>query len=195
MQENVYPVVKGFIVFIVMTVIILMTMRMIFNQLDFNPFSFLGRFSYRLNKLTDRLVYPVASLMAKMNVETTFAPLIVIFIFFLMGYFSLQLFSDIFITMDGVFIGYKDRSITKIVGFLFYGFLGIYTLFIIIRIILSWVTSFKNPVTKFFVKLTDPVLEPFRRIIPPIGMLDISPIIVLLILNILQVAVGGVLLH
>jgi YggT family protein len=44
-------------------------------------------------------------------------------------------------------------------------------------------------------RLTDPILEPFRRIIPPLGMFDISPIIVLFLLNFLQAAVAGVFLR
>jgi YggT family protein len=43
-------------------------------------------------------------------------------------------------------------------------------------------------------KLTDPILLPFRRLMPPIMMFDISPIIVLFILGFLQSAVAGVFL-
>jgi YggT family protein len=48
---------------------------------------------------------------------------------------------------------------------------------------------------RFLIKLTDPVLEPFRKLIPPLGMIDISPIVVLILLNFLQMAVAGVLLR
>ena len=46
--------------------------------------------------------------------------------------------------------------------------------------------NFYNPVSQGIVKITDPVLEPFRKIIPPLGMFDISPIVVLIILYFLQ---------
>jgi YggT family protein len=42
--------------------------------------------------------------------------------------------------------------------------------------------------------LTEPILAPFRRLIPPLGMFDISPIIVILLLQLLQEAVKGTLL-
>ncbi|MDQ7030300.1 MAG: YggT family protein [Ardenticatenia bacterium] len=34
--------------------------------------------------------------------------------------------------------------------------------------------------------MTDPILEPFRRLIPPIGMVDISPIVAILVLQVVQ---------
>lgn len=65
--------------------------------------------------------------------------------------------------------------------------LTIYTWAIIIRVLLSWVSPDPfNPIVQFLVRVTDPYLELFRRIIPPIGMMDISPVVALLILNVAQ---------
>ncbi|MCM8812042.1 MAG: YggT family protein [Candidatus Omnitrophica bacterium] len=64
------------------------------------------------------------------------------------------------------------------------GALTIYTWIIIFRVLASWVNPDPfNSVVQFLHKATDPVLEPARRIIPPIGMIDISPIVVLLLLQ------------
>jgi YggT family protein len=52
-----------------------------------------------------------------------------------------------------------------------------------------------NPLMRFLVRLSEPVLAPARRIIPPLGIIDISPIIVIFILNLLQAAVLGVLIN
>lgn len=194
MQIHIYPVIQGFIVFCVMIVVFFMILRLIFNYTDPNPFGKIGRFSYRIKKLTDRFVYPVAKMLARMKLDTRLSPLVVILGFIVAGYFVLQLFFNLFFTIDGVAESFVKPSITRLVGFLLYGFLGIYSLLVVIRIILSWITSSINRLTRLLMRLTDPVLEPFRRIIPPLGMFDISPIIVLLILNFLQIAVAGVLL-
>jgi YggT family protein len=194
MQLHIYPVIQGFIVFCVMIVVLLMMLRLIANYTDPNPFGRIGRLSYKLKKHTDRFVYPVAQLLARMKLDTRLAPLLAILGFIVAGYFILQLFGNLFFTIDGVAASIVKRSITRIVGFLLYGFLGIYSLLIVMRIVLSWVTSGTNRLTRLLMKLTDPILEPFRRIIPPIGMFDISPIVVLILLNFLQVAVAGVLL-
>lgn len=64
--------------------------------------------------------------------------------------------------------------------------LYILNLALILRIVLSWFPGI-NWYTGFFAmldKITEPMLAPFRKIIPPIGgMLDISPIVPLFLLN------------
>ena len=189
-----YPVIQGFVVFIIMIVVILMVLRLIFNYTDPNPFGRIGRFSYMLKKSTDRMVYPVASFLARMKIDTRLAPLITILVFCVVAYFTLSLFTTLFRTVDGVAASVRAASITRLVGHLLYGLLGIYSLMIVVRIVLSWVTSYGNALLRFLIKLTDPIMEPFRRIIPPLGMFDISPIVVLFLINFLQMAVAGVLL-
>lgn len=63
----------------------------------------------------------------------------------------------------------------------------VYTLILIVRVLISWVNPDPfNPVVQFLSRVTDPVLEPLRRVIPPLGPIDISPIIALLLLQALQ---------
>ncbi|RLA30497.1 MAG: YggT family protein [Gammaproteobacteria bacterium] len=55
---------------------------------------------------------------------------------------------------------------------------------ILIRIVLSWVAPGNySPVTAMLNALAEPVLRPFRRMIPPIGGLDISPIFAIILLQ------------
>lgn len=194
LEANLYPVIRGFIVFCVMIVFLLMALRLIFNYTDPNPFGMIGRFSFKVKKLTDKFVYPIARFLGERRVDTRIAPLIGLLIFIVVAYFTLQLFFYFFFAIDNVILGAQNASPTRIVGGILFGFLGIYSLMIVFRIILSWIVSFSNKALKFLIRVTDPVLEPFRRLIPPIGMIDISPIIVLVLLNFLQMAVAGVLL-
>ena len=63
----------------------------------------------------------------------------------------------------------------------------IYWWILIIRVLLSWVNPDPfNPIVQFLMRATDPVLEPLRRLIPPLGMFDLSPIVALLLLRALQ---------
>lgn len=190
----VYPLIQGFIVFAVMIIVILMVLRLIFNYKDPNPFGFIGKFAYSLKKYTDGIVYPSAGILAQFRIDTRIAPLLTILGAIVIGYFVLQLFFTLFFTLDGIIDNLLGGSIVRIVGFILYGALGLFSLAIVIRIVLSWVVSFSNPILRFLRKITDPVLEPFRRIIPPLGVFDISPIIVLFLINFLQAAVHGVLL-
>jgi len=56
---------------------------------------------------------------------------------------------------------------------------------IFIRIILSWVNPYgtRHPVGDLLYSLTEPLLAPARRLIPPIGGLDLSPIAVFVLLQ------------
>jgi YggT family protein len=70
--------------------------------------------------------------------------------------------------------------------------LNLLVIAIIISAVLSWLVAFdvinlRNPmvynVARFLDAVTRPILRPFQKIIPPIGGVDISPIIVLLIIQ------------
>lgn len=64
---------------------------------------------------------------------------------------------------------------------------SVYSLLIIGRILLSWIPHNPyNPVVRFVYELTDPYLNIFRRVIPPFGMIDISPIVALLVLHLIR---------
>ena len=192
--QLVFPVIQGFIAFVVMIVVLLMVLRLIFNYTDPNPFGAVGRFAFKLKRATDRIDHPAAGVLAQFRIDTRIAPLISILVACVLGYFTLQLFGGVLGMIDGITLGVRNASITLIVGHILVGFLTIYSLLIVIRIVFSWVMSFTHPVMRFLRKVTDPILEPFRRMIPPLGMFDISAIIVLLLLNFLKIAVAGVLL-
>jgi YggT family protein len=56
------------------------------------------------------------------------------------------------------------------------------------RIILSWLApQTYNPATALLATITDPLLRPFRRYIPPLGGFDISPIFAIILLGALNV--------
>jgi len=65
-----------------------------------------------------------------------------------------------------------------------YQVLGLYSILLIINIFMSWVPSSKeSTIGRFLERICDPYLEPFRRFIPPFGMIDVSPIVAILVLN------------
>lgn len=62
--------------------------------------------------------------------------------------------------------------------------LNLFFFIVLIRVILSWVAPTNyNPMTVLLVTVSDPILRPFRRMIPPIGGLDVSPIFALVLLQ------------
>ena len=75
---------------------------------------------------------------------------------------------------------------------LIFGILGdtlrIYSFLLIIRVLLTWFPSidWSNGILSALCSITDPYLNIFRGVIPPIGGLDISSILAFLLLNFLQ---------
>ncbi len=58
---------------------------------------------------------------------------------------------------------------------------------ILVRILLSWIPmSQDNAIIRLLNQITEPILAPARRIIPPMGGIDFSPMIVLLLLYMVQ---------
>ncbi len=64
-------------------------------------------------------------------------------------------------------------------------FINIYTALLLVRILLTWFpqVDWSNQPFATLAQLTDPYLDIFRRIIPPLGGMDFSPILALLLLS------------
>lgn len=63
----------------------------------------------------------------------------------------------------------------------------ILNILLIIRIILSWLPHNRyHPIIKIVYNITEPILEPFRNMINPMGGIDLSPIIVFFLLRLIQ---------
>jgi YggT family protein len=63
----------------------------------------------------------------------------------------------------------------------------VYSIALIIYILMSWIpTTYDSKFGKILAKICDPYLNFFRRFIPPIGMIDISPIVAFIVLNLIQ---------
>lgn len=80
--------------------------------------------------------------------------------------------------------------IIKVINNVFYFFY----LLIILRIFLTWIPSIdwhQQPL-KSIREVTDMYLDIFRRFIPPVGGLDFSPIIALIVLQVIQILVVNV---
>lgn len=68
--------------------------------------------------------------------------------------------------------------------------LQMYSVAILVYVILSWIgQSYGNPVAHLIGQVVEPVLRPFRRIIPPIGGLDLAPLLALIVLQAVLIAV------
>lgn len=70
-------------------------------------------------------------------------------------------------------------AVLRFFQWVFYGFMGL----ILIEVVFSWVNP-SAPLAPFVRALTDPLMRPLRRIIPLVGNIDLTPLIVLVLLRI-----------
>src|SRR5688572_12481442 len=177
----------------IFAVMALMVVRVIVDAADLNPFGWMHR---TVRRLSDGFVMPVRGALRGFGADPKFAPLVVILLVILLGFFSLQLIGTILGTIAGILFSVQTGSFVSVVGYILYGLISIYILLIFIRIVFSWGgISYTNRIMRFLVDTTEPLLGPLRRIIPPLGMMDISPIVAFIILWLFQQAIAGTLLR
>ena len=76
-------------------------------------------------------------------------------------------------------------SVVAVIGLL----VKIYFFALLAMIILSWVApGSANPAAYLMYQITEPVMAPFRRVLPSMGGLDFSPILLFILINIVQIA-------
>lgn len=84
------------------------------------------------------------------------------------------------------FAGLLVISVTELLSLA----VNVFLVSILIQVVLSWVNpGAYNPATKLLYSLNEPLLTPARRLIPPISGLDLSPIVVLIAIQLIKILV------
>jgi len=177
---------------VILVIIALMLARLILNKADLNPFS---RPVIMLRRWTDPLVNPVRRVVMRMGFGPNVAPLFVVLAALVLGYFASEFIGAVLGTVAGLIVSTREGKPISIVGYLLFGFIAVYMLLIFARILYSWFADPHSRVLHFLIRATEPVLGPFRRVIPPVGMMDISPLIVMFLLDLLKRAVATTLIR
>ena len=81
------------------------------------------------------------------------------------------------------------------IAFLLYEILDVYEWIVIVAVIVSWLTAFNvinqynnfvRSVLRILIALTEPVFRQIRRVLPPISGFDLSPIVVIILIEIFK---------
>ncbi|MBV6496634.1 MAG: YggT family protein [Acidobacteria bacterium ACB1] len=183
---TVYPIVFLVIWLAFAFIAALLILRLVLTWADPNPFGKIGKFAFWIRRRTEKWVYPAARLLATYGVNTRYGPLITLLVALVLAYFLTQVTSNTFFVIDGLILGVASGSTSIVIGFILYGILSVLVLFIFIRFIAAWFVFSRATFLGFVRRVTDPILVPFQRLIPPVGMFDLSAMIVLLIIWVLQ---------
>lgn len=78
------------------------------------------------------------------------------------------------------------------IGELIKSIIWIYIIALIIQAVISWVGSAQgNPVVPLINSINNPILRPIRKVVPLVGMMDLSPLVAILGLNVLLILVNS----
>ena len=184
--NSIYPIVSLVFTAAFLIFLGLLVLRLIFSYSDPNPFGKIGQLSFKIRKMTERFVYPAARLLANFKIDTRLAPIVTILMAGAITYFALGIIFNTFYVIDGLTAGVLLGKPMVIIGFILYGLLSVLVLFIFIRFISSWFVFTRNTFLGFVKRVTDPILIPFQKLIPPIGVFDISAMVLLILISLLQ---------
>jgi YggT family protein len=188
-----YTIFYDLILVVMLGLVVLLLLRLIINYANVNPFT---RWVLVVRRWSDPMVEPVRRTLMRYGAGYKFAPLICILIVLIFSYIAIQFFWSLFVTIDQVVRSVKAHNYAAVAGYLLYGLLGLYSALLILRIIVSWGrVTFTNRWFRWLAMITDPLLDPLRRRIPPLGMFDLSPLAAFLIIWILQQVVAATLLR
>jgi len=140
--------------------------------------------SMTLRRVTNVIVVPLSRLLPSGN---RFSPgalvaLILIQVVFIALMFTLEGRLDAFNVLQAL-IWAAIGCASLLVNIIFYS--------VIAMIVVSFLApQSSNPAVEFIWELTEPVMAPLRRILPPMGGLDFSPIILFIALNVIRVSLG-----
>ena len=190
--DRVFWLINSAVIVAITVVVALLLLRLIANLANPNPF---GWTSQTIRRLTDPLIGPVRRVLVRAGVDPKYSPLVAILATILLGLVALQIVSAATMTLDGILRSLISHAMGPFIGYLLNGLLSFYILLIFLRVIFSWVNmSYAHRWMRLLVTATEPLLGPLRRAIPLIGGFDVSPIVALLIVQVLQRVVAGMLI-
>ncbi|HBR56858.1 MAG TPA: hypothetical protein DEA22_05225 [Blastocatellia bacterium] len=192
---TVYPIIWLVVWGAILVFLALLILRLIFSYADPNPFGAIGRFSFKIRKITERYVYPATRFLSTFRVDIRLAPLVTAFIALVLTYFGMQIIGNAFFIVDGLSASISAGNVRAVIGFIIYGLLSIFVLFLVIRFVGQWFVFARNTFLAFVYKVTDPIMIPAQRLIPRVGMFDFSLLVVLILVSILQTAVIALLVR
>lgn len=170
----------------VLGVVGLMVMRWVL--LSVQPFGWL---SYYIRRATDPMIWPIAQMMPT---NQSAVPFLVILGVLMSAFFIKWLTDDLVQAVLGLLYGLSSGLPLQMIGWLLYGAVAVLLVLIVARIVFSWLPFMRDGRLMWTLyQLTEPVMGPFRQMIPSIGMFDLSPILLIFLLQFAQSAIVRVL--
>jgi YggT family protein len=188
----IYPILSLIVWLVFLIFALILVLRLILSYADPNPFGAIGRFGFKLRKFTEKWVYPSARFLATFRIDTRLAPILTILVALVITYFAMSIVHETFRVIDKFGEVTVTGNVKGFIGLIIYALLDVLVLFIFIRFISSWFVFHRKTFLGFVKRVTDPIMIPAQRIIPTVGMFDLSAMVVLILISFLQMIVLNV---
>lgn len=143
---------------------------------------FYNPLSQFLVRVTNPLLIPLRRVVPSIGPLDT-ASVVLAFLLELLGLFIVS-------QINSMSLGWMQLSMLAVTKLLM-AVLWLYFFLILAVVILSWLGSrVRHPIVPLMYQLTEPVLRPFRRLIPPIGGIDLSPLFAIITIRFLILLLG-----
>jgi YggT family protein len=192
----IYFFIRTAITLMVVVGVALVILRAIFDYTEVNPFTWHYR---NVRRATDPVMLPARAILRGFRLDPKVAPLVVVIMMIAVWLVLVQTAGSVLNTIAGVLFAvtsHRSNAGAGIAGYVLFGLLGLFTVAILVRIIFSWIgASYTNRLMRFTVRITEPLMSPLRRLVPTVGMWDISPLVAYAIVWVCQMAVAATLLR
>jgi len=185
----IYPILFLVVWSVFLVFVAILVLRLVLTYADPNPFGTIGRLGFKVRRLTEKWVYPSARFLATFRIDTRLAPILTILVALVITYFAMSIVHETFRVIDKFGEVTATGNVKGFIGLIIYALLDVLVLFIFIRFISSWFVFHRKTFLGFVKRVTDPIMVPAQRMIPTIGMFDISAMIVLILISFLQMFV------
>jgi YggT family protein len=148
--------------------------------LQWNRADFYNPMSQFVVKATNPIIIPLRRVIPSIG-KIDSATVLAAFLLSLLKVFAVAL----------LFTGYSSIVVLVMKAGLNIVLQGLYLLFYVLlaRAIMSWFSQGRTPLEHLFSQLTEPLLAPIRRVVPPIGMLDLSTMVLVIALIFVRIIV------
>jgi YggT family protein len=157
--------------------VLIVRLTLVYVRADyFNPIS------QFITRLTQHVVLPLRKVIPNYR-HIELATILVIFVLELLKFLCIGLLLVGMPNLVGLAILACADMLKSILNLCFYA--------ILLQAIMSWFQNGYNPASEILVKITQPILRPIQRVIPPIGGIDISPVFAMILFQLLIIAFVG----
>jgi YggT family protein len=191
--QEIFGLLRLALIVFVIVIIVLTLLRSVINWWRLNPF---GWFAFNVKRLTEPFLSPLRYNQFARHSQHDIAPILLIILMVLVAAFGLQLLDGLGETLIGLSrgIGYLLEGagligLRYIIGYLLLGLLSLLLTCIILQVVFSWLGIYRNRVARFAFRVAEPVLRPLRRMVPIVGMFDITPLVAYFLVAIVSWAV------